>query len=178
MKIRIAKVEDAIRLVEIYRPYVEDTAITFEYDVPTVEEFGHRISQTLTKYPYLVLENEQEYIVGYAYASIYKGRIAYNWSVEVTVYLDQKYQRHGYGNILYAALEEYLSKQHVYQLTACITVGNGVSEHFHEKLGYRKVAHFAQIGYKFGQWHDICWMQKTLGDLPSHPAPFIPFSEL
>lgn len=178
MKIRVAKVEDATRLVEIYRPYVEDTAVTFEYEVPTVEVFSQRIAATLAKYPYIVLENEQGRIVGYAYAGTYKGRTAYDWSVEVTVYLDQENHGHGYGKLLYTALEVYLSKQHVYQLTACITAGNGVSEKFHEKLGYRKVAHFAQIGYKFGRWYDVCWMQKTLGDLPSQPAPFIPFSEL
>ena len=178
MKIRVAKVEDATRLVEIYRPYVEDTAVTFEYEVPTVEVFRQRIAATLAKYPYIVLENEQGHIVGYAYAGTYKGRTAYDWSVEVTIYLDQENHGHGYGKLLYTALEVYLSKQHVYQLTACITAGNGASEHFHEKLGYRKVAHFAQIGYKFGRWYDVCWMQKTLGDLPSQPAPFIPFGEL
>ena len=84
MKIRVAEIEDAASLVEIYRPYVEKTAITFEYEVPSVETFAQRIAQTLTKYPYLVLENEQGYIVGYAYAGTYKGRSAYDWSVEVT----------------------------------------------------------------------------------------------
>ncbi|WP_300120728.1 GNAT family N-acetyltransferase [uncultured Enterococcus sp.] len=178
MKIRVAQIEDAARLVEIYRPYVEKTAITFEYKVPSVTEFEQRMIKTLKKYPYLVLENERGKIVGYAYAGTYKGRTAYDWSVEVTVYLDQAKQGRGYGELLYTALEAYLSKQHIYQLTACITAGNGASEHFHEKLGYRKVAHFEKIGYKFGQWYDICWMQKTLGDLPSQPAAFIPFSKL
>lgn len=178
MKIRVAQIEDAARLVEIYRPYVEETAITFEYEVPSIKEFEQRMIKTLKKYPYLVLENERGNIVGYAYASTYKGRTAYDWSVEVTVYLDQENQGQGYGKLLYTALEEYLTKQHIYQLTACITAGNGASEHFHEKLGYRKVAHFEKIGYKFGQWYDICWMQKTLGVLPDAPETFIPFSEL
>lgn len=110
MKIRVAKVEDATRLVEIYRPYVEDTAVTFEYEVPTVEVFSQRIAATLAKYPYIVLENEQGRIVGYAYAGTYKGRTAYDWSVEVTVYLDQENHGHGYGKLLYTALEVYLSK--------------------------------------------------------------------
>ena len=94
--IRDAEIADAERLLEIYAYYVQNTAFTFEYEVPTVEEYTQRMTQTLKKYPYLVLENEQEKIVGYAYAGTYKGRTAYDWSVEVTIYLDQENHGHGY----------------------------------------------------------------------------------
>lgn len=177
-RFRIASVADAKALVEIYRPYVEQTAITFEYEVPSVEEFASRIEQTLERYPYIVVEDEKQQILGYAYAGTYKGRSAYDWSVEVTVYLHQDYKGKNLGRRLYEELERYLQAQNVLQLTACITAGNGASEHFHEKMGYKQVALFEKIGYKFNQWYDVCWMQKTLAQLPEKPVAFIPFNQL
>lgn len=175
---RIATIEDAKALVEIYRPYVEETAITFEYEVPTIAEFAKRIENTLQRYPYIVVEDENQQILGYAHAGVYKGRSAYDWSVEVTVYLKVDVKGRRLGRKLYEQLEQYLKRQNVLQLTACITAGNQESEVFHEKMGYKKVALFEQIGYKFNQWYDICWMQKTLAPLPKQPANFIPFSQL
>lgn len=115
MNIRVASPEDAQTLVEIYAPYVKDTIVTFEYVVPTAEEFAGRIRHTLEKYPYLVAE-ENGRILGYTYASAFKSRAAYNWSVETTIYVRQGEQHHGTGSALYKALEELLSRQHICNL--------------------------------------------------------------
>ena len=158
LRIRIATPEDAARLVAIYAPYVENTSITFEYIVPSAEEFADRIRHTLTRYPYLVAELDGE-PAGYAYASAFKSRAAYDWSVESS----------GVGSLLYEKLEEYLTAQHVCNVCACITYPNPPSIAFHEKHGYKTVAHFHASGYKQDAWHDMIWMEKTLCP---HTIPF------
>lgn len=167
--IRSATLSDAERLLEIYAPYIEKTAITFEYDVPTVEEFRSRIEQTLKKYPYLVAEEEGE-IVGYAYAGVFKGRAAYDHCVETSIYVDMQCQRHGIGRALYEALEEKLKLQGILNVNACISWIDEPNEYlthqspeFHSRLGYKQVAHFHLCGYKFGQWFDMIWMEKMIG---------------
>ncbi len=178
MNIRLAEAADASALLAIYAPYVTDTAITFEYEIPSIEEFTRRITATLKEYPYLVAESEQGELLGYAYAHAYKERAAYNWSVEVTVYLSEKAKGQGIGKKLYQALETELSKQNILILTACITGGNTHSIQFHEKLGYQQVGVFKKIGYKFEQWHDVYWLQKTI-DQPTVPMKkMIPYREL
>ncbi|MFV0558761.1 MAG: GNAT family N-acetyltransferase [Enterococcus sp.] len=175
---RIATPTDAKALVAIYAPYVNETTITFECSVPTEAEFGQRICQTLKKYPYLVAENEQGELLGYAYASSYKGRMAYDWSVEVTIYLAPKAKGQGVGRTLYQKLEAYLTKQHVVNLTACINDGNYESVRFHEKFGYQKVATFPKIGFKFNAWHGVIWMQKVLNQPETQMPAFRAFAEL
>lgn len=178
MNIRLAEAADAPALLAIYAPYVTDTAITFEYEIPSIEEFTQRITAILKEYPYLVAESEQGELLGYAYAHAYKERAAYNWSVEVTVYLSEKAKGQGIGKKLYQALETELSKQNILILTACITGGNTHSIQFHEKLGYQQVGVFKKIGYKFEQWHDVYWLQKTI-DQPTVPMKkMIPYREL
>ena len=166
--IRMATKADAKEILEIYAPYVKDTAITFEYDVPTVEEFGDRINNTLKKYPYIVsIDNNQ--IIGYAYVSSFKERAAYDWAVETTVYIKQDYQGKGVGKKLYLALEEILKKQNILNMNACIAYTSiedtnltNTSKYFHEHLGYKKVAHFSKCGYKFEKWYDMIWMEKII----------------
>ena len=177
MNIRIASPEDAPALVEIYAPYVRDTAITFEYEVPTAEEFSDRIRNTLEKYPYLAAE-EAGCILGYAYASAFKIRAAYSWSVETSLYVRQDVQRQGLGSALYRALEEHLCRQHICNLCACITYPNPASIAFHERHGYQMVAHFHRSGFKLGAWHDMVWMERELCPHTNPPLPFIPFSQL
>lgn len=121
MEIRLATPQDAEELLEIYRYYVEHTAITFEYETPSITEFRQRIKQTLKRYPYLAAVDGHGKIVGYAYASSFKNRAAYDWSVETTIYVDKDVKRQGIGKKLYEALEEILRKQHVINLDACIT---------------------------------------------------------
>ena len=175
--IRIAQPSDASVLAAIYRPYVETTDITFEYDAPSDAEFAARIAETLKKYPYLIAE-ENGAAVGYAYAGTFKGRPAYNWAVEVTVYVKMGCSGRGIGTLLYAELERWLRRQNIINLNACITHPNEKSEAFHRKLGYRTVAHFTRCGYKLGAWKDMVWMEKFLSEHPAVPEPVIPFSAL
>ena len=177
VQIRIAVPEDAAKLVSIYAPYVENTPITFEYVVPTAEEFAERIRHTLTRYPYLVAE-EKGIPIGYAYASAFKGRAAYDWSVETSIYVSQDFRSSGVGSLLYAKLEEYLTRQNVCNICACITYPNPPSIAFHEKHGYKTVAHFHASGYKQEAWHDMIWMEKTLCPHTVPPKEFVPFPEL
>ncbi len=159
--IRSAQPSDARELLAIYAPYVEETAISFEIQVPTVPEFEERIEKTLEKFPYLVaVEGNQ--VLGYAYASTYYDRAAYDWTVELSVYLRQDVRGKGVGQQLYAHLEEQLEARGFKNFLACIALPNPASIAFHEKMGYEQVAHFRKIGYKFGSWHDIVWMQKSL----------------
>lgn len=175
--IKTASLKDAPRLLEIYRPYVLKTPITFEYDVPTVTEFASRIETTLKKYPYIVAVVDDK-IVGYAYTSPFKTRAAYQWAVETSIYLDLDYKGSGIGTALYQRLEEISKQQNIINMNACITYGNPESIAFHEKFGYKQVAHFTKCGYKFDRWHDMIWMEKMLGDHPKQPLAFIPFEKL
>lgn len=159
--IRNAQVEDAANLVAIYAPYVEKTAITFEIQVPAVEDFANRIEKTLKKFPYLVAVEEGQ-IVGYAYASTYYARAAYDWTVEMSVYVQKEARGKGIGTLLYTALEEELTARGFKNFLACIALPNLASIALHEKRGYQQVAHFKKVGYKFGTWHDIVWLQKSL----------------
>ncbi|MDD6203134.1 MAG: GNAT family N-acetyltransferase [Lachnospiraceae bacterium] len=179
--IRIAKIQDAKELISIYAPYVEKTAITFEYTVPTIEEFEKRIEQVLEKYPYLVAERHGE-IVGYAYAGTFKGRAAYDWAVETTVYVREDQKKTGVGQQLYEALEKTLALQNILNLNACIAYTQEEDPYltkdsvaFHQHLGYRLVGEFHQCGYKFGRWYNMVWMEKHIGehkDFPEHPKTF------
>ena len=177
MHIRPAQVTDAKELLAIYAPYVEKTAITFEYDVPSLSEFAERIANTLKKYPYLVAEEDGQ-ILGYAYASPFKARAAYQWAVETTIYLSADARGRGIGKQLYSALEDALRQMNILNACACIaytekedeTLTNA-SMRFHGKMGYQLVAHFHQCGYKFGRWYDMIWMEKMLGEHLDQPAP-------
>ena len=153
LTIRPANLADAQAIQVIYAPYVEKTAITFEYEVPSVQEFENRINKTL---------EEDGQVLGYAYASTYYARTAYNWTTELSIYLHEDARGRGLGSQLYDALEEELEQRGFLRFLACIAVPNEASIAMHEKRGYVQVAHFPKVGYKFEQWHDIVWMQKTL----------------
>lgn len=179
MRIREATLADVPALLAIYAPYVRETAITFEYEAPTVEEFAGRIQATQEKYPYLVAEEGAD-ILGYAYAGAFKSRAAYAWDVELSIYLRMDCRGRGVGKALYAALEAALRAQGVQNLNACITFSQQpdahwtpASIHFHTRMGFSEAAHFHQCGYKFGRWYDMIWMEKLLGDHTVPPAPFL-----
>ena len=170
MKIRSACKEDAVRLLEIYGYYVRNTAVSFEYEVPTTEEFSSRIENTLRRYPYLVLE-EDGVIQGYAYAGVFKGRAAYDYSCEVSIYLSRDVRGRGYGRLLYEALEEKLKVQGIRNLYACIASPIAEdeyltrnSEQFHQHLGYHRVGEFHKCAYKFNRWYNMIWMEKIIGE--------------
>jgi len=177
MTIRIATLKDAPALLKIYAPYVEQTAITFEYQVPSLEEFESRMQGILSKYPYLIAEENSE-ILGYAYASPFKTRAAYAWSVETSIYVKMGIHKQGIGTALYQALEQLLARQHVCNLCACIAYPNPPSIAFHESFGYKTIAHFSKSGYKQNAWYDMIWMEKELCPHTIPPAPFVPFSQL
>ncbi|MCR5634307.1 MAG: GNAT family N-acetyltransferase [Lachnospiraceae bacterium] len=170
MVIRIAKTEDAESLLKIYSYYVENTAISFEYVTPSPEEFRKRISDTLKKYPYIVIE-EDGLIKGYAYAGVFKGRAAYDHCCEVTIYVDRDSKGKGYGRLLYDALEKALKIQGMINLYACIGDPEVEDEYltknsecFHRHMGYAKVGDFHKCGYKFGRWYNMIWMEKMIGE--------------
>ncbi len=184
MNIRIATEDDAPFLLAIYAPYVKESAITFEYEVPGEDEFRSRIRATLEKYPYFVCEREGK-IAGYAYAGAFNERAAYNWSAETSLYVDKSLRRSGVGSALLEKLEETLKKQNVLNANACIAQTDRSDEYltdasilFHEKKGYRMVGKFSLCGYKFGRWYNMVWMEKMLGEHKSEQPDFIPVLEL
>ncbi|MCM1344451.1 MAG: GNAT family N-acetyltransferase [Muribaculaceae bacterium] len=177
MNIRTVTPTDAPQLLHIYAPYVENTTVTFEYEVPSVEEFADRIRHTLEKYPYLAAE-EDNIILGYAYASAFKDRAAYAWSVETSIYVREDLNHKGIGTALYQALEQVLARQNICNLCACIAYPNPASISFHERFGYRTVAHFHASGFKQDTWSDMVWMEKELCPHTVPPGPFIPFPGL
>ena len=179
MLIRSAAPKDAQALLSIYAPYVRDTAVTFEYAVPTEAEFARRIGETLKRYPYLVLDEAGE-ALGYAYANTFKARAAYDWAVETTIYLRRDAHGRGYGRLLYTALEEELKRRRFLNAYACITWAEAEDEYlthasprFHERMGYRLCGTFHQCGYKFGNWYDMIWMEKHLGEHVKNPEPVL-----
>lgn len=174
LTIQFASPEDASAILEIYRPYVEETAVTFEYSVPSVSEFEQRIRETQKYYPYLKAVIDQE-IVGYAYAGRFSARAAYDWSVETSIYIKKNMRRCGIGRKLSNTLENVLSQMNIQNLNACIAWPESEDKYltrdsarFHEALGYKLVGKFHQCGYKFDRWYNMIWMEKMLG---SHPLP-------
>lgn len=175
--IRIATPQDAAAIRSVYAPYVTDTAIAFEYDVPSEEDFRERIRKTLETHPYLVAEKNGK-VVGYAYAGNYIWRAAYDYCAEATIYLDRNERRQGIGRALYEALEEALKAQGIITIYACIAYPdeedpylNKTSVHFHSRMGYRLIGTFAKCGYKFERWYDMVWMEKNIG---KHQSPMPP----
>lgn len=182
--LRIAEPGDAAALLAIYAPYVRKTAVTYEYEVPTLPAFTERIRKTLERYPYLAAERDGE-VVGYAYAGPLHQRAAYRWSAEVSIYVREDCRRTGLGRALYGALEELLAMQHILNANACIACPAVEDEYltrnsidFHRHMGYRMVGEFHQCSYKFGRWYGMVWMEKHLGPHPDLPAPVLPFPAL
>lgn len=163
--------QDAGELLEIYAPYVRNTAISFEYEVPALQEFEDRISTIAASFPYIkAVDCNTGMILGYAYAASFKDRRAYDWSVEVTVYVRQDVRRQGIGARLYGALEEYLQKMGILNMNACIAVTENEDRHlsnasmyFHKRMGFDMVGTFHKSGYKFNTWYDMIWMEKMIG---------------
>ena len=173
MSVRIEKAlpDDAAELLNIYGPYVTDTSVSFEHVIPSVEEFEHRIRNISSKYPYIKAVDEAGNILGYAYAGAFKGRRAYDWAVETTIYIRKDKRRSGVGRSLYEALEKSLLDMGILNLNECIAYAEVEDEYltndsmrFHEKLGYNLVGTFHKCGYKFNKWYDMIWMEKIIGE--------------
>lgn len=177
MSIRPATAQDVPRILEIYAPYVETTAISFEYTVPTLEVFTQRFLSIAAKFPWLVWEEDGS-VLGYAYGSLPFERAAYQWSAEASIYLCPEAQGKGIGRKLYTALEDILRQQGYRKVYAIITTANEASVAFHEAVGYRHTATFPDCGYKFGTWYGTIWMEKDLNTWPAPPKTPIPVTEL
>ncbi|MDO5411698.1 MAG: GNAT family N-acetyltransferase [Lachnospiraceae bacterium] len=182
--VRIAEIQDAEAILEIYAPYIRNTAITFEYDVPDIAEFTERIRRTLTRYPYIVAECNGE-LLGYAYTGAFVGRAACDWSVETSVYIKENQRKRGIGKLLYQALEDISRLQNITNMNACIAYPDKEDEHltknsvqFHKHIGYTWVGKFDKCGYKFNQWYHLVWVEKIIHEHTAKPLPFIPFPEL
>ena len=168
--IRTARESDASGIQAIYGPVVSSTAISFEYEVPSVEEMASRIRKTLPQYPWLVCEKEGK-IAGYAYAGPFRTRAAYQWCAEVTVYVGAEFRKQGVARELYETLFGYLRELGYCRAVAGITLPNPASVAAHEALGFRKVGVFAKLGFKQGAWHDVGFWELELRERPKEPEP-------
>jgi L-amino acid N-acyltransferase YncA len=173
--IRLATPHDATGVQAIYAPVVRETAISFELEPPTVEDMQQRIAKTLERMPWLVCEHRGE-ILGYAYASPHRVRAAYQWSVDVSVYIQAQARRSGVGRGLYRSLFALLVLQGYYHAYAGITLPNPASVGLHESLGFQIVGVYPAVGYKLGIWHDVGWWQLTLQEHVTSPEPPVDLS--
>ena len=168
--IRRAAIEDAPAILEIYGYYVANTAISMEYEVPSLSEFENRVKTTLENYPYLVAEQDDK-IIGYAYAGRFHPRAAFYRSAEVSIYIHKEAQKCGLGRRLYEQIEEMLKEQGILNVYASIAYTDIEDEYltnnsmqFHEHIGYKKVAQFNNCCIKFDRWYHLIWMEKFLGE--------------
>jgi phosphinothricin acetyltransferase len=175
--IRPAVAEDAESILAIYGPVVQNTPISFELEPPSVEEMRRRIVDTLAKFPWLVGVQDGE-LLGYAYGSLHHQRPAYQWAVDVSVYVHPQAHRRGVGRALYSSLLEILRLQGYATVCAGIALPNAASVGLHEAMGFEPVGVYRHVGYKLGAWHDVGWWQLDLRQTDGKPAPLIPFSEL
>lgn len=184
INIRMARQEDAAALLDIFTPYVLQTAVAFNYEPPALEEFCATMIDRLRRYPYLVAQQGEE-LIGYAYASPFKVRAAYDWAVETSIYVKQGQTGNGYGRALHDALERILKAQHILSMYACIAYTDHMDDHltnnsseFHAHMGYTLTAKFPKCGYKFNKWYDMIWMHKEIGPHTDAPLPVIPVTEV
>ncbi|OAI30856.1 hypothetical protein A1351_00550 [Methylosinus sp. R-45379] len=175
--IRPARPEDAPAIAAVYAPFVSETAISFEITPPDAEEMSRRMTACMAVYPWLVAEDGGR-IAGYAYAGRYSGRAAYDWAVEVTVYLHPDYHRKHVGRHLYQTLFAILRRQGVHSVFAIITLPNDASVGLHRASGMREIGIYREVGFKFGEWRDVLSMGMTLSDRALPIGPLIPFPQL
>lgn len=174
---RVATPEDSDGILEIYRPYIEDTTVTFEETVPSSEAFRARVEGILAQYPYLVAEWEGQ-IVGYAYASPYRPREGFRWTAELSVYVQKDLRNNGIGTRLYGALLDLLRIQGYANAVSVVSHPNEGSERLHARFAFRRVGIQRHCGFKNGAWCDVALFERCLGDYPLSPRDPIPFSQL
>ena len=175
--IRIATTDDSESILKIYAPYIENTSYTFETEVPTIDSFKKRVSSYLQDWPWLVCEIDGV-IAGYAYGARHRERVAYQWSLESSVYIHDDYQRRGVARALYTALISILRLQGFRNLYAVINLPNDKSVSFHEKLGFEYFATYKNVGYKLGKWKNVGWWQLQLNEYSMEPESPVKFSEI
>lgn len=165
ISIRTATTDDAAACVEIYGPLVESTAVSFETVVPTVEEFADRIQNSLSKWTWLIAERDGQ-CIGYAYGHSHRERAAYQWSVEVTIYVHAHHRAQGIGRGLYGRLFADLSNLGYCNVYAGVTQPNEASMALHRGVGFDYIGTFRSVGRKFDRWHDVAWFQRKLREAP------------
>jgi L-amino acid N-acyltransferase YncA len=175
--IRIATTDDSESILKIYAPYIENTSYTFETEVPTIDSFKKRIASYLQNWPWLVCEIDGV-IAGYAYGARHRERVAYQWSLESSVYIHDDYQRRGVARALYTALINILRLQGFRNLYAVINLPNDKSVSFHENLGFEYFATYKNVGYKLGRWKNVGWWQLQLNEYSMEPRSPVKFSEI
>jgi phosphinothricin acetyltransferase len=167
MIIRVAELDDARQVLDIYAPFCTATPVSFETDPPSVEEMRSRIATTLEFFPWLIAEEEGR-VLGYAYASRHRERAAYRWSADVSVYVREGARGKGVGRALYTSLFAVLRLQGIFNILAGISLPNASSVALHEAMGLRPLGIYESIGYKCGAWHDVGWWQFAIR---SHDGP-------
>ena len=167
LPIRPVHSDDAESLLAIYAPFITETAITFETTVPSLEEWTEHIQSTTQKYPWFVWDDGK--LQGYAYATNYRLREAYQWSVEVSIYLAKTARQQGIGRKLYQVLLNQLTQLGYVNVYAVITLPNDASVGFHEAFGFRHIALYEQVGWKLGRWHDVGWWHLRINDSSEPP---------
>ncbi len=182
--IRDATIDDVNDILSIYAWYIKNTAITFEYETPSYEEFKERMERIMKHYPYLVIEKEGV-VKGYAYARPYIERKACDYDCEVSVYIDHDSLKEGMGKLIYRELEKSLKNMGIVNIYASIATPKHDDEYldnnsleFHRHMGFRPVAVFSNCGYKFSRWYDLVWVAKTIGEYKDDMPPFIPYPEV
>lgn len=160
--IRSARSADAGRICAIYNHYVAHAVATFEEEPVPAEEMQQRINDVQQHFFWLVSETDDDGVIGYAYAGKWKARAGYRFAVEVSVYVDPAHQGHGIGRALYAELLDRLRQTHVHSVVGGVAGSNPASVALHESFGFQRVAHFQEIGHKFGEWIDVTYFQLLL----------------
>ncbi len=176
MRIRLAQEKDAAALLEIYKQYI-DTTITFEYELPSKEEFQRRIREYSKEYPYFIC-TENGRCVGYVYAHRAQERAAFQWNAELSIYLDKNYHGKGVGKVLYEMMFEILAKQGVKTLYGLVTTPNPKSVKLHERTGFQLAGTYHNTGFKANQWCDLLLYEKPIGEYAKKPTPMIPFCKM
>lgn len=175
--IRPALSSDASSILDIYAPFILNTTVSFETEVPTIENFTQRIITNQESWPWLVYESDG-LIAGYAYASKHRERAAYQWSVESSVYVNDHFQQKGIATKLYQTLFQILKFQGCRNVYAGITLPNERSINFHEKMGFNKIADYRNIGFKLNRWNTVRWYELQLNNYSDQPAPFIKWKQI
>lgn len=169
MIIRSATLKDASSVLAIYRPYIEGSVVSFEYEAPSVSEIEKRISHVMAKYPWIVAEEDGE-VIGYAYASEFRTREAYQWKCEVSVYVTDQAKGKGVAKALYDDLLDTLKRMGMVSAIAGMTVPNPETERFHKKYGFKKIAEYPKVGFKNGAWHNVAFAELQLNEYTSEPS--------
>ncbi len=177
MRLRAATSQDAAAIAELYAPYVSASTVSFEMEPPSAEAMRSRIEERSDLYPWIVAEDEVGLIAGYAYATAFRQRLAYRFTVETSVYVGQDAQGQGLGARLYRSLFATLESQGFAQAIAAITLPNAASLRLHERLGFSQAGLYSKVGHKFGSWHDVAIWQRPLAPMPELPREPRPLAD-